>query len=141
MSYNTISLFCSATGKSHSLTLTFCLICKSGQEIIDHDFSLSLPPSTHMTQPHHPLHVAATERDIVNSQIRNANSRPHAGSNALSTCNSSRTMQQLFSFNVILILEEFCYSSLEDKDAKLQTMTRCKVQGMIILFYFIMIYF
>src|ERR1700722_2472152 len=107
-----ISQFCSATGKLHSSTLIFCLICKSGQEIVDLDSSP--PSSTRTTQSTRIFPVAATERENVNARIRNANSRPHAGTNALSTRNPSRTTQQLYPFSVILVLEEFCYSSLED---------------------------
>lgn len=135
MSYerDAISRFCSATGKLHSSTLTFCPVCRSGQEIVDLDSS---PPSllqsarTTQSQSTRMLPVAATEREIVNTRIRNANSRPHAGTNALSARNSSRTMQQLYSFSVILVLEEFCYSSIEDQEAKLETVIRRKVHGM-----------
>jgi hypothetical protein len=134
MSYDrdSISRFCSATGKPYSFALTYCSICKSGIEIIDLD---SLPPpdskSICTTQPVRTL-VAATERDNVNARIRNASSRPHAGANALSARNP-RTTQQLFSFSVILVLEEFSYSTLEDEAAKLQTVIRRKVHGMFII--------
>jgi hypothetical protein len=128
MSYNcdSISQFCSAIGKPHSSTLTYCPICKSGLEIVNLDSSpppdslpLPLPKSIRTTQPIRALPIAATERDNVNARIRNTSSRPHAGSNALSTRNLSRTTQQLFSFSVILILEEFSYSTFEDEVAKL----------------------
>lgn len=126
MSYerDAISRFCSATGKLHSSTLTFCLICKSGQDIIDLDSSPPSLPSNRTTQSTRIPPVAATERENVNVRIRNASSRPHAGTNALSTRNSGRTMQQLYSFSVILVLEDYCYSSLEDQEAKLQTVIR-----------------
>jgi hypothetical protein len=70
------------------------------------------------------LPIVAIERENVNARIRNASSYPYAGTNALSSWNLSRTIQQLFSFSVILVLEEFCYSSLEDEVAKLQTILR-----------------
>ena len=136
MSYEpeAISRFCSATGKLHSSTLIFCSICKSGQEIVDLDSSPPpLPART--TQSTRVFPVAATERETVNARIRNANSRPHAGTNALSTRNPSRTTPQLYSFSVILVLEEFCYSSFEDQEAKLQTVIRRKVHGMLIYLY------
>jgi hypothetical protein len=117
MSYkrDTISRFCSATGKLYSSTLIFCPICKLRQEIVDLDsLPLSLLQSTCTTQSTWIFPVAATERENVNAQIRNANSRPYASTNALSTRNPSRMMQQLYPFSVILVLEEFCYSSLED---------------------------
>jgi hypothetical protein len=144
MSYNSdrISQFCSATGKPHSSTLTYCFICKSGLEIVNLDSSpppdfppLLLPKSIRTTQPIRTLPVAATEQENVNARIRNASSCPHASTNALSSRNSSRTMQQLFSFSVILVLEEFCYSSLEDEVAKLQTVLRRKVHGMLLYLY------
>jgi hypothetical protein len=143
MSYerDVISRFCSATGKLHSSTLIFCPICKSGQEIVDLDSSPpSLPQSARTTQSTRIFPVAATERENVNMRIRNANSRPHAGTNALSTRNPSRTMQQLYSFSVILVLEEFCYSSLEDQEAKLQTVIRRKVHGMLLYLFYIVRY-
>jgi hypothetical protein len=102
MSYdsNRISQFCSATGKPHSSTLTYCSICKSGLEIVNLDSSpppdfppLPLPKSIRTTQPIWTLPVAAIERENVNARIRNASSRPHAGTNALSSRNSSRTTQ------------------------------------------------
>lgn len=139
MSYerDSISRFCSATGKLHSSTLIFCSICKSGLEIVDLDSSPpTLPSSTRTTQSLRIPPVAITERETVNARIRNASSRPHAGSNAMSIRNSSRTMQQTYSFSVILILEEFCYSSLEDEEAKLQTVIRRRVHGM----FFILLY-
>ena len=110
-----ISQFCLATRKLHSSTLTFCPICKSGQEIVNlNSLPLSLLQSTCTTQSTWIFPIATTEQENVNAQIRNANSRPYTSTNALSTRNLSCTMQQLYSFSVILVLEEFCYSSLKD---------------------------
>ena len=112
MSYDcdSISRFCSATGKPHSSTLTYCSICKSGLEIVNLDSSpppdflpLPLSKSIRTTQPIRTLPVAAIERDNVNARIRNASSRPHAGTNALSSWNSSCIMQSSF----LLVLSLF----------------------------------
>ena len=46
-------------------------------------------------------------------------------------------MQQLYSFSVILVLEEFCYSSLEDQEAKLQTVICQKVHSMLLYLFYI----
>ena len=76
MSYDrdSISRFCSATGKPHSSTLTYCSICKSRLEIINLDSSLLpnfppllLPKSIRTIQPIWTLAVAAIERDNVNA--------------------------------------------------------------------------
>ena len=76
MSYNrdNISRFCLAIGKPYFFTLTYCSICKSGQEIINLDSSLPLdfpplllPKSIRTIQPIRTLAVAATERDNVNA--------------------------------------------------------------------------
>ena len=128
---DSISQFCLAIGKPHSSILTYCFICKSGLEIVNLDSSpppnfplLPLPKSIRTTQPIRTLPIAAIERENVNARIRNTSSRPHAGTNALSGWNSIRTTPQLFSFSVILVLEEFYYSSFEDEVAKLQTVLR-----------------
>jgi hypothetical protein len=110
---NAISWFCLATRKLYFSTLIFCPICKLGQEIVNLDFSLlSLLQSTYITQSTWIFLVAAIEQENVNTQIRNANSRPYVSTNALSTRNPSCTMQQLYPFSVILVLKEFCYLSL-----------------------------
>jgi hypothetical protein len=102
MSYDCggISQFCSATGKPHSSTLTYCSICKSRLEIVNLDSSpppdfppLLLPKSIRTTQPIQTLPIAAAERDNVNARIRNASSCPYTGTNALSSRNLSRTTQ------------------------------------------------
>jgi hypothetical protein len=81
-----ISQFCLATRKLHSSTFIFCPICKLGQEIVNLDsLPLSLPQSTCITQSTWIFPVAATEQENVNTRIRNANSRPYASTNALST--------------------------------------------------------
>jgi hypothetical protein len=84
MSYelNVISQFCLATRKLYSFTLIFCLICKSGQEIVNLD---SLPLFTCTTQSTWILLVAAVKQENVNTRIRNANSCLYASANALST--------------------------------------------------------
>jgi hypothetical protein len=138
---NTISRFCLATRKLHSSTLIFCPICKLRQEIVDLDSSpLSLPQSTCTTQSTWIFLVAATEQENVNAQIRNANSCPYASTNALSTQNPSCIMQQLYPFSVILVLEEFCYLSLEDQEAELQTVICQKVYSMLLYLFYIVQY-
>jgi hypothetical protein len=90
---NAISQFCLVTRKLYSSTLIFYLICKLGQEIVNLNSSpLSLPQSTCTTQSTWIFPVAATEQENVNTQIRNANSRPYASTNALSTQNPSCTI-------------------------------------------------
>jgi hypothetical protein len=148
MSYDrdSISQFCSAIGKPHSSILAYCSICKSGLEIVNIDSSPPpdfppsiLPKSIRTIQPIRTLPIAAIERENVNARIRNTSSRPHAGTNALSGWNSIRTTPQLFSFSVILVLEEFCYSSLEDEVVKLQTVLRRKVHSMLLYLYLLCI--
>jgi hypothetical protein len=112
---DTMSQFCLATRKLYSSTLIFCPICKLRQEIVNFDsLPLSLLQSTCTTQSTRIFLVAATKRENVNTQIRNANSRLYTSTNALSTQNPSCIMQQLYSFSVILVLKEFCYLSLKD---------------------------
>ena len=91
--YNAILQFCSATRKLYSSTLIFCPICKLEQEIVNFNF---LPPpllqSARTTQSTWIFPVAATKQENVNVRIRNANLRPYASTNALSTRNLSCTM-------------------------------------------------
>ena len=113
--HNAILRFCLATKKPYSSTRIFCLICKLKQEIVDFDFSLPLLlQSARTTQSTRIFLVAATKQENVNVRIRNANLRFYASKNVLSTQNASCTTQQLYSFSVILVLEEFYYLSLKD---------------------------
>ena len=90
--YNFILQFCLATRKLYSSTLTFCLICKLGQDIINfNSLPLSLL-SNCTTQSTCILLVAAIEQGNVNVQIQNASLRPYASTNALSTRNLGCTM-------------------------------------------------
>jgi hypothetical protein len=112
---DTISRFCLATRKPYSFTLTFCSVYESKQEIINlNSLLLSLLKSAYTTQLACIQPVAFTKQDNVNAKIRNTSLCPYASTNALSTQNLSCTIQQLYSFSVILVLEEFCYLSLKD---------------------------
>ena len=123
-----LSKFCSANGNPHTLSITYCLLCNSGIETID--LSGSPPPRTtsaHFSQQSHQQLLppaALIQRDVVNNRLRNAqNSRPNAGSNALSSriLSVPRTTSQQFIFIIILISESFYYPSQEDLEFGLPT--------------------
>ena len=139
-----LSKFCSANGNPHALSITYCLLCNSGIETID--LSGSPPPRTtsaHFSQQSHQQLLppaALIQRDVVNNRRRNTqNSRPNAGSNALSSriLSVPRTTSQQFTFTIILISESFYYPSQEDLEFGLPTISTRKHIGIII---FIMSY-
>ena len=143
MSYELFSKFCSTNGNLHPQNATYCSLCGSRAEIIDLSGSspprtnsaLSNPASRQSYQPPLPPAVLA-QRDTVNNQLKNIqNSRPNAGSNALSSRlpNGPRTTSQHYAFTIVLISESFYYTSQEDQDFGLPTVITRKHIGIFLL--------
>jgi hypothetical protein len=131
MSYELFSKFCSVNGNLHSQDTTYCSLCGSGAEIIDLS---GTPPCTSSTLSNPRLlpPAALIQRDTVNNRLKNTqNSRPNAGSSALSSrvSNIPRTTSQQFTFTIVLIAESFYYTSQEDHEFELPTVITRKHIG------------